>query len=73
MYELNIIKKIKTTKKASKRYQKLSNEEKKEKQKYGRECYKNPSEDETLKLFKYRKKYYTMKKMPCYNCKIILF
>ena len=35
---------------------------KKKKQQYGRECYKNPSEDEKQKLVEYRKKYYKMRK-----------
>ena len=35
---------------------------KKKKQQDGRECYKNPSEDEKQKLVEYRKKYYKMRK-----------
>ena len=50
-----------TKKKARKRVQNLS-KEKEKKQQYGRECYKNLSEDEKQKLVEYRKKSYRMRK-----------
>ena len=40
---------------------------KKKKRQYGRERYKNLSEDEKRKLIEYRKKYYKMKKIPYYS------
>ena len=43
------------------------NKDKKKKRQYGHERYKNLAEDEKQKLAKYRKKYYTMKKMLFYN------
>ena len=44
-------------KKACKKYQNLSKEEKEKKWQYGHEWYKNFSEDEKQKLVEYRKKY----------------
>ena len=44
-------------KKACKKYQNLSKEEKEKKWQYGHEWYKNFSEDEKQKLAEYRKKY----------------
>ena len=49
-------------KKARKRYQNHSKEEKEKKQQYGHEGYKNLSEDEKQKLAEYTKKYYRMRK-----------
>ena len=48
-------------KKACKRYQNLSKEEKVKKRQYGRKRYKNLSEDEKNKLVEYIKKYYRMR------------
>ena len=44
--------------------------EKKKKCQYGRECYKNLSENEKQKLVEYRKKYCKMKKKKCYQKKV---
>ena len=44
-------------KKACKKYQDLSKEEKEKKWQYGHEWYKNSSEDEKQKFAEYRKKY----------------
>ena len=41
--------------KACERYQYLSKEDNKKKRQYGRESYKNPSEDDKNKLVEYRK------------------
>ena len=49
-------------KKAQKRYQNLSKEEKEKKEQYGHQCYKNLSEHEKQKLVEYRKKYYRIRK-----------
>ena len=59
---LNIIKKIKTTKKASERHQNLSKEKKEKKQQYGSKYYKNLSEEEKENIIKWEK-------MPHYNHK----
>ena len=40
----------------------LKKKKKKKKRQYGREYYRNVSEDEKQKLDKYRKKYYRMRK-----------
>ena len=56
---LNIIKKIKTTKKASERHQNLSKEKKEKKQQYGSKYYKNLSEEEKENI--------KWEKMPHYN------
>ena len=49
-------------KKAHKRYQSLSKEEKEKKRQYVCECYKNLLEDEKQMLVEYRKRYYRMRK-----------
>ena len=56
---LNIIKKIKTTKKASERHQNLSKEKKEKKQQYGTKYYKNLSEEDKENI--------KWEKMPHYN------
>ena len=52
-YQLNIVKKIK--KDFKRKPMKDIKIKKEEKQQYGRECYKNLSEDEKQKLVEYRK------------------
>ena len=49
-------------KKACKRYQNFSRDEKEKKQQYGCEPYKNLSKDEKQKLVEYWKKYYRTRK-----------
>ena len=51
----------KTTKKAHKRYQNISKEEKAKKWQYGGGHYKNLSEDEKQNLIEYRKRCYRMR------------
>ena len=61
--QLNISKKIKKDyKKARKRYQNLSKEEKRRKPQHGYEPYKNLPEYEKEKLVEYSKKYFRMRK-----------
>ena len=47
--------------KAHKRYQNHSKKKMKKKRQYGREHFKNLSEDENQKLAEYRKRYYRMR------------
>ena len=51
-------------KKACKRYQNLSKEEREKKRQYGCEHYKNISKNGKQKLVEYREKYYRMGKNP---------
>ena len=51
-------------KKARKRYQNLSKEEREKKRQYGCEHYKNISKDGKQKLVEYTEKYYRMRKNP---------
>ena len=65
VYQLNKIKKIK--KDYKKKLEKdikifLKKKKKKKKQQYGRECYKNLSEDKKQKLVEYRKKNHRIRK-----------
>ena len=67
-YQLKIIKKIKKDykKMLMKDIKIFLKKKKKKKQQYGRECYKNLSEDEKQKLVEYRKKFYGMRNKMCF-------
>ena len=75
VYQLNIIKKIKkdNNKKARKRYQNLSNEEKEKKWQYARERYKYLSYDEKQSFLSIENNILEREKMPNYNNKKQLF